>query len=84
MNAIKKARQIILATPDSQEALTLARLVLALEAETDFPLVSLYALNLDSFGLAMEILKEWRLDRYYAQKGKLLDVSYQAHVLAAH
>jgi hypothetical protein len=32
----------------------------------------------------MEILKEWRIDRYYARKGKLLDVSYQAQVLAAH
>jgi|GEM_PF-4087088 len=31
--------------------------------------LSLYALNLETFSLAMEILKEWRLDRYYAQKG---------------
>lgn len=84
MNAIKEARQIITADPNSEESLTLARLVLALESETEFPLGNLYALSLDSFGLAMEILKDWRLDRYYARKGKLLDVSYQAHVLAAH
>ncbi|MGJ7530089.1 hypothetical protein [Variovorax sp. GB1P17] len=84
MNAIKKARQIITAEPNSEESLALARLVLALESDTDFPLASLYTLNLNTFGLALEILKEWRLDRYYAQKGKLLDVSYQASVLAAH
>eukprot|EP01041_Mallomonas_annulata_P040237 gene40237-biopygen31923 len=71
MNAIKEAREIITSNPNSEESLTLARLVLALESETDFPLSNLYALNLDSFGLAIEILKEWRLDRYYARKGKL-------------
>ena len=84
MNAIKEARRIITADPNTEESRTLARLVLALESEVDFPLASLYALNLKTFSLAMEILKEWRLDRYYAQKGKLLDVSYQVSVLAAH
>jgi hypothetical protein len=84
MNAIKEARRIITADPNSEESLTLARLVLALESDVDFSLASLYALKLKSFDLALDILKEWRLDRYYVQKGKLLDVSYQAHVLASH
>ncbi|SEU19624.1 hypothetical protein [Variovorax sp. OV084] len=84
MNAIKEARQIITTDPNGEESLTLARLVLALESEDDFPLASLYTLSLGTFSLAMEILKEWRIDRYYARKGKLLDVSYQAQVLAAH
>lgn len=84
MNAIKEARRIITADPSAEESRTLARLVLALESEADFPLASLYALNLETFSLAMEILKEWRLDRYYARKGKLLDVSYQVSVLASH
>ena len=84
MNAIKDARRIITADPSSEESKTLARLVLALESEVDFPLTSLYALKLGTFSLAMDILKEWRLDRYYAQKGKLLDVSYQVNVMASH
>ncbi|WP_454914390.1 hypothetical protein [Variovorax gossypii] len=84
MNAIKEARQIITSDPNGEDAKTLARLVLALESESDFPLSSLYALDLDTFRIAIEILKEWRLDRYHARKGKLLDVSYQANILAAH
>lgn len=84
MNAIKEARRIITTDPDSEKSRTLARLVLALESEVDFPLASLYALNLEMFSLAMQILKEWRLDRYYAKKGKLLDVSYQVNALASH
>lgn len=84
MNAIKEARKLITAEPNSEESLILARLVLALESEADFPLADMYALKFDTFNLALEILKEWRLDRCYAQKGKSLDVSYQAHVMAAH
>ncbi|QNK67247.1 hypothetical protein [Variovorax sp. PAMC26660] len=84
MNAIKEARRIITTDPNSEESRTLAGLVLALESEADFPLANLYALDLETFSLAMEILKEWRLDRYYARKGKLLDVSYQVNVLASH
>lgn len=84
MNAIKEARQIITSAPNSDAARALARLVLALETEGEFPLASLYALDLKTFDLAIDILSEWRLDRYYAQKGKLLDVSYQVHNLFAH
>lgn len=81
MNAIKEVRRIVMADPSREESRTLA---LALESQVDFPLASLYALNLEAFSLAMEILREWRLDRNYVQKGKLLDVSYQADVAAAH
>lgn len=84
MNAIKKARRLITVDPQSPESLILAQLVLALESEQEFPLTELYALDLEVFDLAIEILKEWRLDRYYARKGKLLDVSYQVGVLASH
>jgi hypothetical protein len=34
--------------------------------------------------MAMAMLREWRLDRYYARKGRLLDVSYQANAMSAH
>ena len=83
MNAIKKARQLITQDPTQLAARTLANLVLALESDTEFSLASLYALDLKSFGLAMDILSEWRLDRYYAQKSRLLDVSYQTEQFAS-
>lgn len=84
MNAIKEARHIVKSEPDSEAARTLARLVVALESEAEFPLASLYALDLKTFGLAMKILDEWRLDRYYAQKGMLLYGSQQLNTQAAH
>jgi len=84
MNAIKEARRVVAAGPGSEESRTLARLALALESEFDFPLASLYALNPETFSLAMKILKEWRIDHYYTRRGKLLDVSYQVNVMASH
>lgn len=80
MNAIKTARKLIATDPTSDAARTLARLVLALESESTFDIASLYALDLKDFELSMDILKEWRIDRYYAGKGKLLDLSYQVHL----
>ena len=75
MNAIKKTRRLIEAEPSSSSAMTLARLVRALESEEKFELGNLYELDYDNFNLAIEILKEWRLDRYYMGKAKLHDLS---------
>ncbi|MCY7370842.1 MAG: hypothetical protein LH479_08235 [Polaromonas sp.] len=75
MNAIKKTRRLIEAEPASQSAQTLARLVRALESDEKFALADLYELDYDNFDLAIEILKEWRLDRYYMGKAKLHDLS---------
>jgi hypothetical protein len=77
MNAIKKARKLIESEPLSDTARTLARLVRALESEEPFALADLYLLDFDNFSLAIEVLKEWRLDRYYMGKAKLLDISIQ-------
>ncbi len=81
MNAIKQARRFIEKNPDDMGAAVLANLVLALESERSFELSTLYQLDLKTFDLAMDILKEWRLDRYYAGKGKLLDLSLQVSEL---
>lgn len=48
----------------------LSRLVLALETSYSFELVTTRELDYD-FRLALDILREWRLDRYYAGKAKL-------------
>lgn len=82
MNAIKKARRIIESRPHSYEARTLASLVLALESAQPVVLEDVYRLDVDTFDLVMQVLKEWRLDRYYLGKAKLFDVSWQARELA--
>lgn len=81
MRAIKEARKYIERKPDDDNAKTLSRLVLALESEIDFPITDLYKLDMARFKLALEILDEWRLDRHYASKAKLFDVSMQMAVL---
>lgn len=83
MNAIKTARKFIEANPASEAARTLAQLVLALEADSPFHIGALYSLNLDTFDLAIDILKEWRIDRYYAGKAKLFDLSMQINSMPA-
>ena len=79
MLAIKKARKLIEANPSSEASKTLAALVVALETEASFPLNSIYTLGDKPFQLALDILAEWRLDRYYASKLRLLDASTQVH-----
>ena len=83
MRAIKEARKYIERSPKHPQALTLSRLVLALESEGDFKIADLYLLDMERFKLALEILDEWRLDRHYASKSKLFDVSMQLAVLEA-
>ncbi len=77
MNAIKKARKLIAADPQSDSAKTLARLVRALESDENFELADLYKLDYEDFNVGIDILKEWRLDRYYMGKAKLHDLSVQ-------
>lgn len=77
MNEIKKARRLIEADPQTDTAKILASLVRALESDEKFNLGDLYKLNFDHFHLAIDVLKEWRLDRYYSGKAKLHDLSVQ-------
>jgi hypothetical protein len=51
--------------------------VVALESESPMAITNLYKLGYDEFKLALEILEEWRLDRYYTSKVRLLDLSVQ-------
>jgi len=74
MNAIKKVRRHIEANPTSEAAGVLARLAACLADEGSFPLSDLYRLDLESFDLALELMQDWRLDRYYAARLRLLDV----------
>ena len=82
MRAIKKVRKQISNKPSSDSSLILSELVLCLEEEKPFDLKKLYDLKMDDFELAVEVLKDWRLDRYYDEgKSKLIDVAMQASEL---
>ena len=83
MRALKKARKLIEANPQKSRAQTLSALVVALETETPFALQTLYQLDYDDFELALDVIKEWRLDRYYSSKVRLLDLSVQVGNLQA-
>jgi hypothetical protein len=83
MNAIKKARKFIADEPANPNAKVLSRLVLSLESEQPFAVNELYGMDFDSFELALEVLKDWRLDRYYIGKAKLIDLSMQVSELKA-
>ena len=48
MRAIKEARKFIESNSSSADAITLSRLVLALESEIDFPITDIYLLDYDS------------------------------------
>ncbi|GAC1460685.1 MAG: hypothetical protein PVSMB4_19570 [Ktedonobacterales bacterium] len=83
MNAVKAARKLVLANPESDGARALKRLVLSLEDGTSFNVAELYDLDLNTFELAIQILIEWRIDRFYAAKLKLFDWSMQTDELTA-
>lgn len=78
MRAIKKVRLIIAQEPLNETAQIFARLISSLVDEVNFPLKDLYQLESTDFQLAMDILQEWRLDRYYMGKAKTFDVAMQA------
>jgi hypothetical protein len=77
MISIKKVRKYMAAHRGSESTQTLARLILALESEEKFVLRDLYELDYDTFLLALDTIKDWRLDRYYTSKAQLLDLTLQ-------
>lgn len=84
MNATKAARRLLKAEPTSDAAKTIAGLVLALQSEAGFPfsIASIYQLDLKTFELAMELMRDWRIERYYARKSKLYALAKVIHGLA--
>jgi hypothetical protein len=77
MLALKKARNLIRENPTSNEAKTFSFLIVALEMEQEFLLSELYKLSYANFELALEVMKDWRMDRYHASKVKLYDLAWQ-------
>jgi hypothetical protein len=79
MLAIQKARKIIDSNPGSQRAEVLTNLVYALQNNTPFFFGDLYDLEYKDFETGVQILEEWRMDRYYAKKQKLLEAVSRAN-----
>lgn len=82
MRAVKKARKLIVEDPNSVSAKILSGLILSLETDAVFSIGDIYQLDFDTFKLAIAILKDWRLDRYYSSKVKLYDASLEASKLS--
>ena len=83
MRAFKKIRRLIETDPLSDEARVLAALVTALEGDTAFSVKDLYTLDEKHFDMAIELLSDWRLDRYYLGKAKVFDMALQAQDVQA-
>lgn len=52
------------ASPDTRQHL--GEFIDALKAEREFPLTRLFEVDYNAFEMAVEVLREWRIDRYYA------------------
>ena len=71
MLSLHKAKLLIQQDPSSQTAQVFSALTLALESESEFMLGHLYSLGYEEFHLAVSVIKEWHLDRYYLGKASL-------------
>ena len=78
MNSIKAVQKLIQRDPDNAEVRVLSGLLAALESNSHIEIVKLYGLKLENFDLALKVLQEWRLARYYSGKGNRLDLATQA------
>jgi hypothetical protein len=78
MRAIKKIKRIIEKNPQVKSSQIFSKLITSLAEESDFSLKELYELNSNEFQLAIEVLEQWRLDRFYMGKAKVFDVAQQA------
>lgn len=71
MNNLKKIEKRILKNPDEPASQVFRELVKALDQKEDFNLATIYELDYDDFKLAMEVLQDWRLDRYAKTRKRL-------------
>jgi len=82
MQAIKKARKLIEKDISKPFAKVLTQLILSLESEEDFQIKQLYDLSPSEFDLAIDILKEWRIDRHYMGKSKTFAAAFYGSALS--
>jgi hypothetical protein len=68
MDALQKAIRKIQSDP-AIRPLRLCSLIKSLDDGQQFDLAQLYRLNYADFGLALELMKEWRLDSFRYERG---------------
>ena len=71
MDALHEAIKKIHAQPGESTSTTFAELIKSLDSGDLFDLSKLYRLNYSEFSLAMDILRQWRLDSYRYERGAL-------------
>ncbi len=73
MDAIKRLQRYLHSHTDTEQAVVLRQLATSLAEDRPFPLAQLYSLGMTEFELALQLLDDWRLDRYYAHRLRLMD-----------
>jgi len=69
MDALHRVFKRIHADPTHPTAKTFRALVKSLDAGGEFDLNQLYDLNYSDFSIAMDLLKQWRLDTFRYERG---------------
>lgn len=74
MNILKRLEQRLIERPEDPDNAIFKDLVQALCLREKLDLAVLYDLPYEDFGLAIEIMKRWRLDRYTKTKDRLREL----------
>jgi hypothetical protein len=74
MRAIQKIETFVESSPESVDAQALVRLILSLQAEAELSSSDLYKLNAEHFDWAKELLRDWRIDRFYRGRAKAFNL----------
>ena len=82
MRAFKKARKYIERDPQSRTGVLLSNLVMSLEGQGKFDIKDLYELDFDAFELALQLLSDWRLDRHFSAKFRLMNTAIASRDLS--
>lgn len=70
LNSVHRAKEKATGQIDSPSAQIFSSLIKSLEQSENFPLSNLYILDHDDFDLAVNVIKDWRLARYYMGNDK--------------
>lgn len=74
MNTLKKIEKRLLKNPDDTASQVFKELIKALYNKENFDLAALYELDYEDFELSLEVLKDWRLDRFTKTKERLKEL----------
>jgi len=69
MDILHRVNKKIHADTDAPTASTLRALIKSLDAGEQFDINQLYQLNYSDFSMAMELMKQWRLDSFRYERG---------------